>query len=249
MVELCRERGIRTRIHTNATVLDAKRTERLLDAAPDFLSFSFDGYDKETYEGNRVNGKFEPVLRNIESFLVAKKGRAAKKPYTVLQVIEMDDMRTPEQRAKGEVLEARLRAVGLDKFYRKRLHNWAGSVEVEHDALWAEGMGRGYVPCTFPWYALTIFYDGRVSPCPQDYFEEVILGDLKKQTVAEVWNGGPMRELREAMASRRFPEGHLCPKCDRLTQKAVLGVPVGNLRPFLTENLLGYEWIRKLVKH
>ncbi len=249
MTRMCRERGIRTRIHTNATVLNAKRIERMLDAAPDFLSFSFDGYEKEIYEKNRVNAKFEKVMHNIESFLIAKEGRKAEKPYTVLQVIEMEDMTTPEQRQKGEALETRLRELGLNKFYLKHLHNWAGAVEVEHDALWAEGMGRGYVPCTFPWYALTVFFDGRVSPCPQDYFEEVILGDLRTQTVAEVWNGKPLRELRESMASRRFPEGHLCTKCDRLSQKAVAGVPVGNLKPFLTENLLGYEWIRKLVRH
>ncbi|MFN7950963.1 MAG: radical SAM/SPASM domain-containing protein [bacterium] len=248
MVRLCRERGIRTRIHTNATILNTERVDRLLDAAPDLLSFSFDGYDKATYERNRVNGKFEKTLAHIEGFLRARQGRGAEKPYTVFQVIEMEDMKTPEQREKGAKLEEHLRGLGLDKFYRKRLHNWAGHVTVEDDVTWAEGMGRGYVPCTFPWYAMTIFWDGRVSPCPQDYFEDIILGDCRTQTLPEIWNGEPMRRLREEMASRRFPEGHLCPKCDRLCQKAVAGVPVGNLKPFLTENLLGYEWIRSLVK-
>ena len=245
---MCRERGIHSRMHTNATILNRERTDRILASQPEFISFSFDGYDKEVYEKNRVNGRYEKVIRNIENFLIRKQELGLERPYTVFQVIEMEEMLTPEQQRKGRAMERHLRDLGLDKFYRKRLHNWAGNVEVEEDVTWSQGMGRGYVPCTFPWYAMTVFWDGRVSPCPQDYFEEVILGDLRTQSLREIWTGEPMRKLRESMASRRFEDGHLCTSCDRLCQKAVAGVPVGNLKPFLTETLIGYDRLRDFVR-
>ena len=46
-----------------------------------------------------------------------------------------------------------------------RPHNWAGS----YDASKVPSKRR-FVPCTFPWFALVIFWDGTAVTCPQDFF-------------------------------------------------------------------------------
>src|SRR5262249_51803619 len=58
MVAYARERGVKVRLHTNATPLNAKNIDLLLGCGLDFLSISFDGYDKEGYEAARLGATY-----------------------------------------------------------------------------------------------------------------------------------------------------------------------------------------------
>ncbi|MDD5435157.1 MAG: radical SAM protein, partial [Nitrospira sp.] len=72
MIKYAKERGIGTRLSTNATVLTEDKRRALLDAGLDFIIFSFDGYEKAVYERIRVNANFEKTLGNIKAFLEEK---------------------------------------------------------------------------------------------------------------------------------------------------------------------------------
>ena len=50
MIEVARSEGIRTGLSTNATLLDDKRGDMLLDSGLDYLILAFDGATKESYE-------------------------------------------------------------------------------------------------------------------------------------------------------------------------------------------------------
>ena len=90
MIRYAAEKGIKTRLHTNATILNEKLSRALLDSGLDLLSFSFDGFKKEPYEKIRVRANFEKTLANIIQFLELKKKYRSRKPYTVFQVIELN---------------------------------------------------------------------------------------------------------------------------------------------------------------
>ena len=57
-----------TKINTNATVLDEKKIELILDAGFNEVIFSVDAGTKKTYEEIRVKGKFDKVVKNIKLF-------------------------------------------------------------------------------------------------------------------------------------------------------------------------------------
>lgn len=64
--------------------------------------------------------------------------------------------------------------------------------------------------CMLPWMHMHAFPDGRVYPCClSDYWHP--LGDLRKNTMAEVWNQEPYRKLRQNMLSDRPSQE--CVKC------------------------------------
>ncbi len=52
-------------------------------------------------------------------------------------------------------------------------------------------------PCYAPWTHALIAADARVAPCCSA--PQITLGDLGRQSLAEVWEGAPYRRLREAM--------------------------------------------------
>ena len=86
MIRLTRDAGIRTGMSTNATMLDDKRADMLLDCGLDYAIFAFDGASKETYEKYRTGATFEKTRQNILNFLEKKQQR--KSPiYVVLQMV------------------------------------------------------------------------------------------------------------------------------------------------------------------
>jgi radical SAM protein with 4Fe4S-binding SPASM domain len=240
MVRLATERELGTRIHTNATLLDQERAKRLLESSPDLVSFSFDGYDKATYEAVRIGANFEKTLENISFFLSERRRMGLKKPYTVIQIIEPWDI-TEEYRRNLQKFGETVRAMGLDKFYVKRPHNWAGNAPGE------AGTGNTLIPCTFLFYSMTILWDGTVCPCPQDWYGSMVLGNLNEQSLNEIWNGEPIRTLRRRMF-RRDLSGLLCEQCDRIRRNTWMGIPVENAKAFLGETLAGYRWVGRLIK-
>ena len=235
MIALAREAGLVTRLHTNATFLDRGKAEGLISAGLDFISFSVDGYTKQVYERNRVGGEFEKILEHIVEFLRLKAERKLQTPFTVLQVMEIgvDGATVAAQRLA--FLE-RFRGLPLDRFYVRRPHNWAGnSATASMENLKRNGLAE--ICCTFPWYSMTVLFDGRVSACPQDFMGEIILGDLHRQTLAEIWVGEPMRQLRAAHRRRSIGELSACARCDRVWRKEVFGVPTEYLRDFVADQL------------
>jgi radical SAM protein with 4Fe4S-binding SPASM domain len=85
----------------------------------------------------------------------------------------------------------------------------------------------------FLWYALTILYDGSVLPCPQDFFGELELGDIKKDSIRMIWNSDKLIHLRENMSNREVTKLKSCTDCDRLYRENICGIPVKNLRALI----------------
>jgi sulfatase maturation enzyme AslB (radical SAM superfamily) len=240
MIQMASKRKIATRIHTNATLLDVSRSRSLLKAGPDLVSFSFDGYDKETYESVRIGGQFEDVFENIRMFLSEKKRLGLTKPYTVMQIIEPCDV--------SELYLERLasfgktvRNLGLDKFYVKKPHNWAGNASGDYS------LSEQSVICTFLYYSMTILWSGIVCPCPQDWYGSLYMGDATEQTIEDIWNGTRYRDMRRRVAEGDF-SGCLCDRCDRVFRDSFLGIPTENIKSFIGETLAGYNWSRKLIR-
>jgi radical SAM protein with 4Fe4S-binding SPASM domain len=235
MIEYGRQKDISCRIHTNATLLSESLSQRLLDSGLDMLSFSFDGAQPPDYEKNRFPARFEETLEKIKTFLALKKERGQPRPVTILQMIRTNPA-DPDQQLKKFL--ASLRTLGLNRVVFRRPHNWGGAIGLPAGSpLSPEPLSA----CTFPWYALVVYWNGRVGPCPQDFFSRIILGDLNKQSVREVWNGPVMEKLRADLADRQYGLLKPCDQCDRPRRQTFSGVPLEYIKTFLKENLLGYH--------
>jgi radical SAM protein with 4Fe4S-binding SPASM domain len=226
LAEYAHRSGIRTKFHTNATLLDEEKSRRLIASGLDQVSFSFDGYDKKTYESIRVNADFGRTLHNIVRFLEIKKELRSRRPYAIFELINFPDLyQDPGRRKRREFLK-NFRGLPLDRLEIKELHNWAGEIGRAQPR-------KKYVPCTFLWQALVIFWDGSVLPCTQDFHGYSILGNVREETLARVWNGEKMVRLREKVLRRDIADLETCSQCDRLWRDQWLGVPKEYLWKYL----------------
>jgi radical SAM protein with 4Fe4S-binding SPASM domain len=69
------------------------------------------------------------------------------------------------------------------------------------------------LPCHIPWRGpLYVRHDGKVHPCCYMYEEEP-MGDLRQQTVMDVWNSPAMIRLRQAHVTGDLEEYPACRNC------------------------------------
>ena len=70
--------------------------------------------------------------------------------------------------------------------------------------------------CEYPWTSLTVMADGSVVPCTQDYDTEMIFGNVKENSLEEIWNGEAYKKFRRINITGEYPPGHKCfERCDQ----------------------------------
>ncbi len=218
MVKLARKAGLYTKLHTNATVLDDSVARGLIESGLDQLTFSFDGFDAATYERIRVNGRFEKTIGNIIRFLQIKKEMATKKPLAILELIAFPETHPEKDSQAKKSFLARFRGLPLDRVEIRELHNWAGETG-------KVPLSQHYSLCPFLWLSLIVLWDGTVLPCTQDFFGFYPLGNIKENSLLELWNSEAQIKLREKISRADLDSLETCARCDRLHRPTFLGVP------------------------
>ena len=71
--------------------------------------------------------------------------------------------------------------------------------------------------CEFPWTSTTVMAEGNVVPCTQISNNEIVLGNVKENSLKNIWNGEKYNELRKMHITGNFPKGHKCSeRCDQI---------------------------------
>jgi hypothetical protein len=212
-------------------------SRKLILAGLDLISFSFDGFTKEEYEKNRSGAKFSENLDRIIDFLKVKKELKSKKPYSIIQVIEQKKkFSISETRRKRKIFLKNFENLPLNKIVKRVPHNWGGLLELNEPDK-KRKMGSKKSLCTFPWYSLTVFYDGRVFLCPQDFEGRICLGSLNDERINEIFNGKIIKSMRSTFISGEAGNMIPCKDCDRITRKTFLKIPLEYLGIFIKDHL------------
>lgn len=199
-------------ISTNATLLSEANRRNLLNSEVDTIIIAIDGATKSVYERVRKSRRFtyEAVRSNVEAFLAEKKARGRNRPFVILSIISMEATE-PDM----ELFRQNWIARGADEILFKPFTNWAGQYGAEDLATVRDQamlkMPRLH-PCKTLWQNFVIAWDGRVVPCCYDYDAKMVLGNLKVQTLGEIWNGPAYVELRRAELAGRN-NSPLCINC------------------------------------
>lgn len=217
IIEICHKYGIQASFSTNPSSLTKEKIKQILDSKLDYLHISLDGATKETYEKiRRGRADYGVAIQNIEKFLKEKNFRKNRKnhnlPITTIAIIRMKETKNEIEDFKKQWKNKK----GIDFVEIKDFITWDGSIK-EITSLADEFSHKYkreyYYPCFWPWGKVTVLWDGRVVPCCFDYDAKLVLGDLNKQTLKEIWNSKKMQEFRKQNIENSFPKGHLCINC------------------------------------
>ncbi len=196
-VRYAKQRGIaEVGMISNGSLITEEVAQGMIDAGLDAINISVDASGKEVFESTRLNLKYDDVIVNIETLVRLRSAAGRVRPKLILSFVRQDNS-VEEQRFIDH-----WRTVA-DKIHITDLHNWAGTLNATSDVSF---------PCYRMWQTFTVLWDGRVSLCCADFDGRHILGDLRTQTIADVWNGPAYLEVRRQHLESGGPE--ICRSCD-----------------------------------
>ncbi len=210
MIQYCRDNGVATRVFTNANTLNQTKGEMLIDTGLDEIQIGFDGTTKKTYEALKRHGNYEQVKQNIEQFLALKRKKGAEKPFTVVKMIYTPQT---ENEIEDYLTQWSPIADSVEIHPFSGLGGLVNSVDEVADKTYRDELSVRELPCTSLWSQQVVWWNGDVVPCVVDYDGECILGNLKKDTLKEIWNNGPMRKIRREHIKHNFSEIKICAHC------------------------------------
>ena len=247
MIRYAASRRIKVSLNTNATLLDRKRAEGLLDSGLSYVSFAFDGFNKAMYEKARRGADFDKTLQNILGFLHLKKERRLKKPYAVLSLLDLG-IGTYTSDEKETFLKKFEDLV--DDIHFREANSWGSLLKDRRDFKFKIFKGKT-VPCGRLWSSLCIAWNGDVMPCTYNMNHDYVVGNVGDASVAELWNSPRLISLRRAMMEGTSLDlSPVCENCTVAGSPKILGIPAG-LRASLADslsNFFGYGFEKKAVR-
>ncbi len=216
--------------HINLTTNGSKLSEQLSEAfltedLLDSLIISFDGADQQTFESIRIGLSFEGIRKNVAHFLRRRNELGKRDPrvsIAMVSVRENDDSRAHFADVWKDADEVRFSVY----------FNWGG--KLENDGRTANKVNF----CERIYHYITILADGRVALCCFDSEAEYAVGDIKTQSVHEVWHSAAFQKRRRQLYQKDFATLKLCGKCDYINHPAWM-TPLIRIRPYLMRTAPG----------
>ena len=203
---------------TNATLLNEKVSEKLIESGLTWISFSLDAATPETYEIMR-GANLSKTVANIEYFLKLKKNRNLELPITRVNFVK-SKMNEKDLPAFKKYWEDKVDIVNeqgiLNVMYASRDGN---SIEKFDNELRNAVQRKKSVPeCAYPYQRLSIRNNGDIIPCCSFFSSNFVIGNIYKDDIYELWNSDKMENIR---ASINAPEMDDKPECCRICFKQI----------------------------
>jgi MoaA/NifB/PqqE/SkfB family radical SAM enzyme len=181
---------------SNGSLITEELARGMIDAGLDAINISVDASGKEVFEATRLHLKYDDVIQNVRTLARLRNESGRTHPKLILSFVRQNNSAEEANFIKEWSQVA-------DKIHITDLHNWAGTLNAKSDVQF---------PCYRLWLTFTVLWDGRVSMCCADFDGRHVFGDLKSQTIAEVWNSPLYRAARRQHLESGGPE--ICRSCD-----------------------------------
>lgn len=224
MIRYAKERGfIDVMFHTNGTIMTEAIADRLIDSGLDRIIFSVDSPDKQTYEAMRLNANFDSVDRNVRMFADRRNTRMSTVPIIRTTMIVTDDtvQQVPQfvsrwQPVSDQItlqdLTWRTKQLGDGAWANKESSAIHASFDEIRDAAIAHKVGFA---CPYLFQTAYAYWNADVIPCSNPNARtQMVMGDLHRQSMHDVWNGKPYQDLRALHATGRWHEHPVCRNCE-----------------------------------
>ena len=156
-IEYARERGHPVAVGTNGSFLNAGIATRLIELKVDAVTFSVDGYTKEGYERVRVGGKWELLLRNIDS-LVKLRNELKSSMKVTANCVLFDDLKQNQ----NELLDFWSQKVDLINLMTERI-DYLGQPRPGAEFISPPKLEHSL--CFAPFEGPQLLANGDISPC------------------------------------------------------------------------------------
>ncbi len=197
MIGRLRARGVGTSLTSNGALLTEEAADRLIDAGLEHLIISIDTADEELYGQLRPGSDWTRVITGIRTIAERARSRGHR------MVIHVSAVQTDRLLDTLPEFLAFVRSLPVDGQRFERFIDLSRDRELASAAPFPTAASRH--THFYLWRKLYVTWDGRAMVCPYHVYggeDGLFVGDLRQETVAEVWNGPEMRERRRRALAR-----------------------------------------------
>lgn len=194
------------RLISNGALLTEDVAYNLVHAGLDKLIVSVQSIDREVYEKTMVGLDYDLTMENIVRFVDLKRRLRKRHPDFEVWMVRTKyvEDRLGEHRRFWKGLRI--------KFKARRLNNQANpNLEARMRDLnpteW-----RFATHCAIPFWRFWVVWNGDVVVCCADWHRAAVLGNVREQSIEQVWNNKFYEEYRERMLAGET-RGLICHDC------------------------------------
>src|SRR5262249_2615287 len=171
---------------------------------------------RETYAQIRIGLDYDTVIAGVERLI------AARLEHTKV-FVRLVRMRQNAHEVRAFARRWRAQGVGV---FICSAHDRAGSVDgfdarlrvPDGEQSIGERLARrasrlAYGHCPIPFASTNILHNGDMLMCVHDWGRKVVIGNVRDATIAELWNGERMREIRREVYARQYERVPACRDC------------------------------------
>ncbi len=225
MVKVASDNNLYTITSTNAHYLNDEVSKKTIESGLDEIIISIDGTSQEIYEQYRIGGDLDKVLAGAQNIIKWKKQLNSRTPYVVFQFVAFrsNEHQVSDIKKMGKEMGADIVRIKTAQIYdfensqhmipqNESLSRYkksaSGSWEIKNALL---------DQCWRMWQACVITWDGKIVPCCFDKDAKYQLGDLKTNTLREIWFSEPYHQFRKSILKSR-KEIDICTNCTEGTK-------------------------------
>jgi pyruvate-formate lyase-activating enzyme len=190
---------------TNGMLFNQSIADLVVSLNVDWVNFSLDGVG-QVNDNIRLGSKYSIIEKNIK-YLLEKRG-LAKKPTVLLNMV--DHGKTDEQ--KLEFYSEWVQLVDEIELIPSILpdNTW------ENKEILSENLKIAPPPafCSFPLETLMVSWAGIVTGCCFDTNFKIVIGDVKQESIKQIWKGLRYQNFRKAVLTNTFSVGSPCHGCE-----------------------------------
>ena len=207
-IELCKKYNFKSYMFTNAFLLSGDFMKDVVDAGIDLVRVSVIGYNRQKYKEWMSADNFDTIIENTIALKQYAKNTTVSSYHLILDNNEVDY--EIEQYKKNFI-----DVTGTTAYIWKQ-HNWSGNWKPVYirNSDTRKTCGRPFAN------EITIRSNGKVVPCCQTMGppneEKSILGDIKLNSLYDIYNGDLYNTLREKHSNKDFDSVDYCKNCDFL---------------------------------
>lgn len=194
---------------TNGSLLSPKRALPVIEAGIDQIDISLNGTSSEQFmEIAQTKVNFEKYVSNLKN-LYENKG------HCIITIKMMSESLTEKQK---DFFFNTFSAITDQIFLEHLVPYWNDAIDhddwpVGNKTMLDEEVHANAEVCPFPFYKMRITSDAKVLLCSADWDHLRPIGDLRKQTVKEVWESDLLREIQLKFLNNKRSELEGCSTC------------------------------------
>jgi len=195
-----------TFLFTNGTLLNKKISEILINSSLTRLFVSLDAATIETYDKIRLpvgksrlsNNRLEILEKNILNFIKLRDQKNKQLPLIRTSLVALKENRHEIdmfiKKWKPIVDHVDIQTNVMPFFELNEMKKLEENLNDDKSKKYS---------CNEPWGQVSIFSDGTVAPCCSTFGRNKLIGNIKHQTLQEIWTGNEMKKIREGFKKNK----------------------------------------------